>query len=107
LASGTSFRGATMRDTRAYDATTGTSAGPKIEPGGIVVDAAFSPDGALVAIAALTAHSPDERNQRIFAPDGKAATFNYGIGKTDSDLSARFPCQRSPAGLRSHTTAEV
>ena len=35
--------------------------GPKLEPGGIVVDAAFSPDGDRVAIAALTSQTPAER----------------------------------------------
>ena len=45
LPRGTSFRGGSLRETRVYDATTGEAVGPKLAPGGIVVDAAFSPDG--------------------------------------------------------------
>jgi WD40 repeat protein len=34
-----------LRETRVHDAATGAALGPKLTPGGIVVDAAFSPDG--------------------------------------------------------------
>jgi len=42
----TSFRDGTLRETRTYDASTGEAVGPKIAPGGIMVDAAFAPEGA-------------------------------------------------------------
>jgi WD40 repeat protein len=41
------FRG--LRITRAYRVTTGEPAGPALRPGGVIVDAAFSPDGRSVA----------------------------------------------------------
>src|SRR5262249_21692605 len=43
LPRGTSNRGGTQPDTQVYHAETGLAAGPKLDPGGIVLDAAFSP----------------------------------------------------------------
>ncbi len=39
----------TLRSTRAYRVATGQPAGPPLRPGGVIVDAAFSPDGQSVA----------------------------------------------------------
>jgi len=39
-----------LRSTRAYRVATGQPAGPPLRPGGLIVDAAFSPDGQSVAI---------------------------------------------------------
>jgi len=41
-----------LRSTRAYRVATGRPAGPPLRPGGLIVDAAFSPDGQSVATLA-------------------------------------------------------
>ncbi|HWE38915.1 MAG TPA: protein kinase [Isosphaeraceae bacterium] len=42
----------TLRSTRAYHVATGRPAGPPIRPGGLIVHAAFAPDGRSVAVVA-------------------------------------------------------
>jgi WD40 repeat protein len=50
IPTGMSFHGeSTLRSTRAYHVTTGRPAGPPLRAAGLVVDAAFSPDGRRVA----------------------------------------------------------
>ena len=99
LSRGTSFRGGSSRETRVYDATTGEAVGPKLAPGGIVVDAAFSPDGLQVAIAALTAQTPVERDARIFLPDGKAGNVQVWDWKGCRRVLGPVPMPSEPRGL--------
>jgi WD40 repeat protein len=50
IPTGMTFSGArALRSTRAYRVATGEPAGPSLRPGGLLVDAAFSPDGRSVA----------------------------------------------------------
>ena len=50
IPTGMSFlSGRSVRSTRAYHVATGRPAGPPLRPGGLIVDAAFSPDGQSVA----------------------------------------------------------
>ena len=95
-----------MRETRVYDATTGEAAGPKLDPGGIVVDAAFSPDGAQVAIAALTSQTPEERTDGSSWPMGKRATCRSGTGGMGGGSSGPCRCRRNRAGWPSGPMAE-
>ncbi|MGP0069136.1 MAG: WD40 repeat domain-containing protein [Isosphaeraceae bacterium] len=99
LPRGTSFRGGSLRETRVYDATTGEAVGPTLAPGGIVVDAAFSPDGTYVAIAALTAQTPEERDARIFLADGKAGNVQVWDWKVGRRLCGPVPMPSEPRGL--------
>ena len=99
LPKGTSFRGGSLRETRAYQADTAQAIGPKLAPGGIVVDAAFAPDGARVAIAALTAQTPQEREQRIFLPDGKAGNVQVWDWKSGERLFDPVPMPAEPRGI--------
>ena len=99
LPRGTSFRGGSLRQTRAYDADTGQPAGPTLDPGGIVVQAAYSPDGASVAIAALTAQDRDERSQRIFLTDGKAGNVQIWDPRSGKRLVGPVPMPAEPRGL--------
>jgi len=99
LPRGTSFRDGTLRETRVYDADTGAAVGPKLAPGGIVVDAAFAPDGAQVAIAALSAQTPDERKQRIFLDDGKAGNVQFWDWEVGHRLIGPVPLPAEPRGL--------
>jgi WD40 repeat protein/serine/threonine protein kinase len=49
LASGMSHGDCTLLSTRVYDVAGGKPAGPALRPGGVIVDAAFAPDGRHVA----------------------------------------------------------
>ena len=86
LLRGTSFRSGTLRETQVFDASTGLAESAKLAPGGIVVDAAFSPDGTQVAIAALTAQTTTERAQRIFLDDGRAGNVQVWDWKNGAGL---------------------
>jgi eukaryotic-like serine/threonine-protein kinase len=99
LPRGTSFRGGALRQTRVYDANTGQPAGPTLDPGGIVVEAAYSPDGASVAIAALTAQTLDERRPRIFLPDGMAGNVQIWDPRSGKRLVGPCPLPAEPRGL--------
>jgi WD40 repeat protein len=73
--------------------------GLKLEPGGIIVDAGFSPDGTQVALAALTASSPDERKQRSFLGDGKAGNVQLWDWRTGRRAFDPIPMPAEPRGL--------
>jgi WD40 repeat protein/tRNA A-37 threonylcarbamoyl transferase component Bud32 len=49
IPTGASVSSRTLRSTRVYRIATGEPAGPPLRPGGLIVDAAFSPDGRSVA----------------------------------------------------------
>ena len=56
--SGLSFANSrSLRSTRAFTITTGRPAGPVLRPGGVIIDASFSPDGSsVVTVSAPTAN---------------------------------------------------
>jgi len=95
----TSHRSGTQRQTRVYQADTGKPAGPTLDPGGILVDAAFSPDGARVAGACLTAQNPTERQQRVFQPEGKAGNIQLWDWKSGQRVAEPIPMPSEPRGL--------
>ena len=82
LPRGASNRGGTQLETRVYQADSGKAAGPPLDVGGILLDAAFSPDGSQVATASSTARTPAGRQTAFSSPTARAATSKYGIGKT-------------------------
>ena len=99
LPRGTSFRGGTLRETRVYDADTGAAVGPKLAPGGIVVDAEFGPDGAQVAIAALTAQTPDRANATNLLGRWKSRQLQVWDWKNGQRLVGPVPLPAEPRGL--------
>jgi eukaryotic-like serine/threonine-protein kinase len=99
LPRGTSFRGGSLRETQVHDATTGKPVGPRLAPGGIVVDASFNPDGTQVAIAVLTAQTPDDRGGRVFEADGKAGNVQVWDWKGGKRLVGPVPLPAEPRGL--------
>ncbi len=99
LPKGASFRGGSLRNTRVYDATNGEPVGPLLSPGGIIVDAAFSPEGEHLAMAALTAQTPDERDTRVFLADGKAGYVQLWDWKDGRKLVGPIPMPAEPRGL--------
>ncbi len=101
LPRGTSYQDGTQLETRVYEADSGKPAGPRLDPGGIVLDAAFSPDGTKVAISASTARTNGERRQgdRLFEPDGKAGNVQIWDWKTGKRLAGPIPTPGEPRGL--------
>jgi WD40 repeat protein len=101
LPRGTSYRDGTLLETGVYEADSGQPAGPRIEPGGIVLDAAFSPDGTKVAISSSTARTNAERRQvdRLFELDGKAGNVQIWDWKAGKQLAGPIPTPGEPRGL--------
>ena len=96
----------TLLATRVYDASTGSSAGPTLDPGGIVIDARFHPDGARVAIASLVARdaqgspgTPLPARRQV----GERPGLGLEVGGNAS--SGPSPCRPSPAAWRSAPAA--
>jgi WD40 repeat protein len=107
LPGSTSFRGATQTKTRVHDAVSGAPAGPVLDPGGLITEAVFSPDGARVALAVLTAQNPDERNGQIFEPDGKSGSVQVWDWKTGQRLADSVPMPSEPRGLAFHPDGQT
>jgi WD40 repeat protein len=96
---GVSFRNGNLLKTRVYDAETGQPAGPGLNPGGILLDAAFSPDGTQVATSSSTGRTPVERNRLLFASDGKGGSVQIWDWKTGKRLVGPIPTPGEPRGL--------
>jgi WD40 repeat protein len=99
LPRGVSYRNGNQLKTRVYDAQTGTPAGPLLDPGGIVLDAAFSPDGTQVATSSSAAHTRLERNKLLFAADGKGGCVQIWDWRTGRRLVGPIPTPGEPRGL--------
>jgi len=96
---GISYRSGNQLETRVYDAQTGKPAGATLDPGGILIDAAFSPDGKQVATASSTGRTPLERNHVLFAPDGRGGNVQIWDWKTGKRLIGPIPTPGEPRGL--------
>jgi WD40 repeat protein len=99
LPQGVTYRYGTQLDTRVYQADSGKPAGRRRAPDWILLHAAFSPDGALVATASSTARTISQRNQRLFAPDGKAGNVQLWDWKSGKRVAGPIPMPREPRGL--------
>jgi WD40 repeat protein len=99
LLSGVSYRGCTLVETRAHDAATGRLAGPPIHPGGVIVDAAFSPDGRHVAVASSAADTPGGRNRVQFKPEGRGGNLQVWDWSTGERIVTPIPMPTEPRGL--------
>jgi WD40 repeat protein len=95
----TSYREATQKQVRVYEAESGKAAGPILDPGGIVIDAAFNPEGTRVASASLTAQTTKERKERIFLPEGKAGNIQIWNWKSGERVAGPVPMPTEPRGL--------
>jgi WD40 repeat protein/serine/threonine protein kinase len=73
-----------LRSTRVFDITTGRPVGPPLQADGIILDAAFSPDGRQVAAAVSHASSQRERGQRPQA--GQLLLWDWRAGKLQHKL---------------------
>jgi WD40 repeat protein/tetratricopeptide (TPR) repeat protein len=99
LPRGLTYRNGTQKTTRVHEADSGKPAGPKLDPGGILLDATFSPDGRLVATASSTARTTAERNRRLFWSAGKGGNVQIWDWKTGQRLLGPIPTPSEPRGL--------
>jgi WD40 repeat protein len=86
LASGGNSRACAMRTTQIHDVATGKEAGPQLPAGGILMDAAFSPDGRQVALAASVAASPAQRHNQPGQQPGRLTLWACRTGKETVDV---------------------
>jgi WD40 repeat protein/tetratricopeptide (TPR) repeat protein len=111
LPRGLTYRNGTLNRTQVYEAESGKAAGPLLDPSGILLDAAFSPDGTRVATASSTAPTPRERNQRLFQPQGKGGNVQIWDWKMGQRVAGPIPTPGEPRGLAfrrdGHTLAIV
>jgi eukaryotic-like serine/threonine-protein kinase len=96
---GISYREGNLLETRICDAQTGKPAGPTLDPGGILLDGAFSPDGTAVATASSAGRTRFERNNLLFEPDGKGGNVQIWDWKTGKRLVGPIPTPGEPRGL--------
>jgi WD40 repeat protein/tetratricopeptide (TPR) repeat protein/tRNA A-37 threonylcarbamoyl transferase component Bud32 len=96
---GVTFREGNQLETRVYDARTGKPAGQTLDPGGILLNAEFSPDGTKVATASSTGRTPFERSRVLFAPDGKGGNVQIWDWRTGKRLVGPIPTPGEPRGL--------
>ena len=99
LLNGTSFRGGRLTETRARDAADGEPAGPPLKPGGVIVDAAFSPDGRHAATASSAADNPQARDRVVFSPDGRGGNLQLWDWASGARTSDPVPMPTEPRGL--------
>ena len=99
LATSTSHRGSTMQSTTVRDAVDGSPAGPPLAPGGILIDAVFSPDGQKVATASSTSTSAEARTLVHYEPDGRAGNVQLWDWSRGVRLFDPVPMPGEPRGL--------
>jgi WD40 repeat protein len=99
LASGVSFRGGQLVETKVFNTSNGQPAGPPLRPGGIIIDAAFSADGRNVATASSAANNPTIRDRIIFEPDGRAGNIQVWDWATGKVLAGPIPLPTEPRGI--------
>jgi WD40 repeat protein/serine/threonine protein kinase len=97
LPGGINYRWADMTQTRLYEARTGRPVGRPIRPGGIILDAALSPDGASAAVAITRGMTPEQRGQVMFRTGGQAGNVQLWDWRQGS---RRFPPVAMPAEPR-------
>ena len=73
---GSTHKGSSMVETRAYELATGTPSGANIRPGGLILDAALSPDAARVATATSQVNSSGGRQRNMFRRGGIAGKID-------------------------------
>ncbi len=99
LLNGVSYRDCTLVETRVHDTADGRPVGEWLRPGGVIVDAVFSPDGRSVATASSAANTPQARDLVKFEPDGRGGTVQLWDWATGKRLVAPIPMPTEPRGL--------
>src|SRR5262249_7161764 len=80
------YRG--LRSTRAFHVATGRPAGPTLRPGGLIVDAAFSPNGRTVAtLSARDAQTKKGQEVRVWNPTSGQRRWRVALPSEPRSLS--------------------
>ena len=98
-ASGYSNQAGDVRQTQLFAIATGQAAGPKIEPGGLLMDAAFSRDVAWLALAVSTTTN---RSNAAFAHSGGSGNVQLWNPLTGERLGDPISLPSEPRGLCVH-----
>ncbi len=136
LPAGMNQSGCTMASTRVYELRTGQPAGPRLQPGGVILGAAFAPDGRHVAMlsgrrgqpplahfwdwrsgkpALAPASLPSDPRWLDYSPDGKRLAVICGDGElllietVNGQVAARWRTARqlSDSGAYTHGNGVV
>jgi len=98
--SGRSGRGIpSLNRTRVIDVRSGNDVGPEIVPGGAIIDAAFSPDAAWLAIIVRTTADEIVRTRSPVAGSGNLQLWDYRSGQR---LGEPIPLPSEPRSLAIH-----
>jgi WD40 repeat protein/serine/threonine protein kinase len=96
MPTGLTFRTCELRSTRVYDIAAARPAGPPLENQGIILDAAFAPDGRRAAALCSTAASAKQRASFFGRGPGKVVLWEWRTGKPTGDP---IPLPSEPRGL--------
>jgi eukaryotic-like serine/threonine-protein kinase len=99
LLNSSSFRNARRTETQVHEVDTGQPAGPPLKPGGIILDAAFSPDGRHVATACSVGSDPASRDRVIFEPDGRGGNLQFWDWAGGTRIAGPVAMPSEPRGL--------
>jgi WD40 repeat protein len=97
--SGYTRRQGALTRTRAVELATGKAVGPELVPGGVIMDAAFSPDGAWLALIAST--TPDRLNAP-FGTQGGSGNLQWWNHLTGERVGEPIPLPSEPRGVAVH-----
>jgi WD40 repeat protein len=99
LATGAGWWPNTFRSTRVYEVATGRPASPLLEVGGLITDAALSPDGRQVATLCSLAGTREERYAYKLDPEGKAGRLQIWSRQTGQPMLHPLPLPAEPRGV--------
>ena len=88
-----------MDRTRVYEVDTATPAGPEIVPGGIIMDADFSPDGTWLAI--VCSDTPG-RGPETFEGSQGSGTLQFWDWRTGQRMGEPIACSAEPRAVSVH-----
>jgi WD40 repeat protein/tetratricopeptide (TPR) repeat protein len=100
IATGTSWAGSNLQATQVYEVASGVPAGPPLGTGGgIILDAAFSPDGRQVATLRSLAGSAQRRGGHPGQQEGEVNLWDWRTGRL---AFAPVPLPSEPRSLDYH-----
>lgn len=102
-AAGFSNQDGAVRETQVFGLGSGQPVGPRIVPGGLLMDAKFSPDGNRLALALST--TPD-RSNAAFENSGGSGNVQFWNPRTGERLGEPLPLPAEPRGLGWHPSGQ-
>ena len=103
VASGLSHWDGALVRTRAWKIPSGDPAGPELDPGGVILDAGFSPDNRGLVLAVST--TPDRRHHG-FETNAGSGNLQWWHPVSGDRLSAPIPLPAEPRGVALHPSGD-